>query len=219
VDAALWLARSVGPPLLRGLAASLRFQEIGPGGIPAARLHETSQALYVLWHAHLLALTLRHADEDFAVIVSRHRDGEIISRMIERLGYLPVRGSSTRGGAAALRELLRAAALGHPMAITTDGPRGPARWCKPGAIQAASITGRPLIAVAGVPRRAWRFRSWDAFLLPAPGTTVFVTYGEPIFVPPDVSREALPDWQETVTAAQNRAAEICRRAAAEGTGR
>lgn len=213
MDVTLWLARHGGPKLLRGLRASLRFREIAKDGTPAPVQHQTQRGLYVLWHAQLLSLTLRHADGGFAALVSRHRDGEIISRMIEGLGYRPVRGSSTRGGAAALRDLVRAAGEGHPLAITTDGPRGPARQCKPGAIQAASITGLPLIPVAGIPRRAWRFHSWDEFLLPVPGSTVFISYGDPIPVPPDVSREALAGWQKRVTQAQDGATSLCWRAA------
>jgi lysophospholipid acyltransferase (LPLAT)-like uncharacterized protein len=174
-------------------------------------------AIHALWHAQLLPLALRHRNENVAVMVSRHRDGEIISRAIEGLGYRPVRGSSTRGGAAALRELARAASEGHPLSITTDGPRGPARQCKPGVIQAASITGLPIVPCAAAPVRTWIFRGWDDFLMPKPGTVVYIAYGQPIEIPPQVSREAFPEWQRRVTRALDEATRACTEAAG-GTG-
>jgi lysophospholipid acyltransferase (LPLAT)-like uncharacterized protein len=163
-----------------------------------------------------LPLTLRHRDENLAVIVSRHRDGEIISRMIEGIGYRPVRGSSTRGGAVALREFTRAAEDGHPLAITTDGPRGPARECKPGVIQAASLTRLPIVPLGAAAAKAWRFRSWDEFLLPRPGSVVYVTYGEPILVPADLERPELAGWQDRLTHELNEATRICEEALAHG---
>jgi lysophospholipid acyltransferase (LPLAT)-like uncharacterized protein len=155
-------------------------------------------AIHALWHAQLLPLALRHRNENVAVIVSRHRDGE-------------------RGGAAALRELARAASEGHPLSITTDGPRGPARQCKPGVIQAASITGLPIVPCAAAPVRTWIFRGWDDFLMPKPGTVVYIAYGQPIEIPPQVSREAFPEWQRRVTRALDEATRACTEAAG-GTG-
>lgn len=215
----LWAARYLGPSLLRALSASWRYRELGVDGNPVSTRYRAGSAIYALWHAQLLPLTLRHMDENLAVIISRHRDGEIISRMIIPLGYRPIRGSSTRGGATALREFTEAAADGHPLAITTDGPRGPARRCKPGAIRAASAIGWPIVPSAAVPARAWRFRSWDEFQLPKPGSIVYVTYGDPITVPPGLGKENLQHWQDTVGAAIDAAASICERALTENVGR
>lgn len=213
MDPALLLARYAGPPLLGALATSWRFRELAEDGSPAHPSHRVRSAIYVVWHAQLLPLTLRHRGQGFAVIVSRHRDGEIISRIIERMGFRAIRGSSTRGGAAALLEFTRASGGGGPLAITTDGPQGPARRCKPGAIQAAALTGLPIVPAAAAPVHAWRFGSWDEFMIPRPGTRVFLNYGSPLTVPRDLARSDLPRWQDIVTEAQNRASRVCEDAA------
>lgn len=215
LDPALWGARYVGPTFLRGLRASWRYRELGADARPVDTRYRAGSAIYALWHAQLLPLALRHLNENLAVIISQHRDGEIISRMIIPLGYRPIRGSSTRGGAAALREFKQAASEGHPLAITTDGPRGPARRCKPGAIRAASEIGWPIVPIAAASTRAWHFRSWDEFQLPKPGSIVYVTYGEPIDIPPDIGRQDLEGWQSRVGAAIDEATRICERALGE----
>ena len=210
LDLTLWAAGHIGPSLLRGLAASWRYRELTTVGHPSMSRYRAGSAIYALWHAQLLPLALRHMNENLAVIISQHRDGEIISRMIIPLGFRPIRGSSTRGGAAALREFTDAAVEGHPLAITTDGPRGPARQCKPGAVRAASALGWPIVPVAAVPAKAWSFSSWDEFLLPKPGSVVYVTYGEPIEVPPGLEKDELQPWQDRVGLEIDRATDLCR---------
>lgn len=202
--------------LLRALAASWRYRELDVHGRPATTRTRADSAIYALWHAQLLPLTLRHMHQNLAVMISRHRDGEIISRMIIPLGYRPIRGSSTRGGSAALREFADAAREGHPLAITTDGPTGPARRCKPGAALAASELGWPIVPAAAAPTRAWRFRSWDEFLLPKPGSVIYVTYGSPIVVPPGLDRTHVADWQARIGEAIDAATAICESAVQRG---
>jgi len=163
----------VGPPVLRALARSWSFTELnpadgsrGPLGPPVRRV---AQELYVLWHQQLLMLTLRHRDQDIAVMISRSRDGDVASRIVERLGFRIVRGSSSRGGAVGLREMIEAAAEGHPLALTVDGPRGPARNCKPGAVMVATRADVPIIPTVASPDRARDLNSWDRLLLPVIG--------------------------------------------------
>jgi hypothetical protein len=175
--------------------------------------HRIGPGIYALWHAQQLPLTLRHRNENVAVIISQSRDGELITRVVERIGYRAIRGSTTRGGSGALRELTRAGAEGHPLAITTDGPQGPARECKPGAVIAAARTGLPIIPTAAAAVRAWRFNSWDRFMVPKPGSIVYTTYGEPIVIPADVDGAVTAAWQESVTEALNRATSVCEEAA------
>lgn len=219
MDPALLLARALGPTLLVALSRTWRFRQLEADGQPAAQRHRIGRGIYALWHAQQLPLTLWHRNENVAVIISQSRDGEIISRIVERIGYRAIRGSSTRGGTRALRELTRAAAEGHPLAITTDGPQGPARECKPGVVLAAARTGLPIIPTAAAAVRAWRFRSWDRFMVPKPGSIVYVTYGEPISVPEDIEGAATRVWQDRVAEALNCATTVCEEAAHElGTG-
>lgn len=214
VDFALLAAKHVGPGFLVGLGRSWRFREVDASGRPATGRHRAGKGIYALWHAQQLPLTLRHRTENIAVIVSQHRDGEIISRMVEGIGYRTIRGSSTRGGSAALHEFSRAAAEGHSLAITTDGPQGPPRMCKPGAVLAAARTGLPIVPVAAAAVHAWTFNSWDRFFIPKPGSIVYLSYGEPIQVPPNISGDAVAQWRARVTDAQNEATAVCERVAA-----
>lgn len=171
----------VGGALVRALFRSVRF-DVG-GDEALNRLRREGQAvIFVLWHGQLLPLTYHHRDEGVTVLVSEHADGEYITRIIRRLGYQTARGSSTRGGAAGLRGLLRAAQTGRDLAITADGPRGPSRKVKLGALTAAKITGLPLVPVAASSSRAWILDSWDRFLVPRPFSTLRIRYGEPVYV-------------------------------------
>ena len=214
VDFALLAARHLGPGFLVGLGRSWRFRELDPAGRAAHGRYRAGAGIYALWHAQQLPLTLRHRTENVAVIVSQHRDGEIISRMVEGIGYRTIRGSSTRGGSKALHEFARAASEGHSLAITTDGPQGPLGKCKPGAVLAAARTGLPIVPAAAAAVHAWTFDSWDRFFIPKPGSIVYLTYGDPIHVPPDLTSESTAAWQARVTEAQNEATAVCARAVA-----
>jgi len=218
VDATLIAARYIGPTFLRTLCRSWRFRLLDTDGRRVDTRPRAARGIYALWHSQQLALTLGHRDQNIAVIVSRHRDGEIISRMVEGIGFRTIRGSSTRGGSPALREFIRAAAEGHPLAITTDGPQGPARRCKPGAVLASARTGLSIVPVAAAASRVWRVNSWDEFIVPKPGSVVYLSYGEPIPVPADIAREALADWQDRVTKAQNAASTVCENAVTRALG-
>ena len=214
-DPTLMAAAHLGPHFLTALGRSWRFRQVDSKGYPDHTRYRAGAAIYALWHSQQLALTLRHRGEGIAVIVSQHRDGEIISRMVQGIGYRTIRGSSTRGGSAALHEFVRAASEGHPLAITTDGPQGPARQCKPGAIVAASRTGLPIVPAAAAPVRAWTFDSWDRFCVPKPGSIVYLTYGDPIVVPSDLAAESVADWQIRSALAQQKATEVVEKAAAK----
>lgn len=145
--------------------------------------------IFVCWHAQLLPLVHYHRGEGIVVLVSEHGDGEYISRVIERLGYSTSRGSSTRGGTKGLKALIRAARAGHDLAITPDGPQGPARRFKPGALMAAQLTGAPIIPVAAGASSAWHANSWDRFMVPRPLSRIRLEYGESLRVPRDATEE------------------------------
>jgi lysophospholipid acyltransferase (LPLAT)-like uncharacterized protein len=219
VDLTLVAATHIGPAFLIALGRSWRFRHIDSSGDPVQIRYHAGAGIYALWHSQQLPLTLRHRAENIAVIISQHRDGEIISRMVEGIGYRTIRGSSTRGGSEALGEFKRAGTEGHPLAITTDGPQGPPRQCKPGAILAAARTGLPIIPAAAAAERAWTFDSWDRFSVPKPGSIVYLTYGDPLIVPSDLDDESVADWQARVTRAQNRAASVCEDAVARARKR
>lgn len=168
--------------LVRSLFTSTRFRVEGEG--PFLRLREAGQpVILVCWHGHLLPLIYHHRGRGMSVLVSEHKDGEYITRIMMGLGFEAARGSSTRGGAAGLKGLVRAARNGKDIAITPDGPRGPRHHFKWGALQAARLTGLPIIPCAAAASRSWVFGSWDRFVLPKPFSTIRIVYGSPHFVP------------------------------------
>jgi len=154
--------------------------------------------IFALWHSRLLALTWLHRHRDAGVLISRHRDGELIARVVRRLGYHTPRGSSTRGGEAGTLEMLRLARAGHLIAFTPDGPRGPAEKVKDGVVWLASRSGLPVVPAAAASRPEWRMRSWDGFRVPRPFARVVVGYGAPVRVPPDLDEAGLAHWRSVI---------------------
>jgi len=184
----VWTVRA-GVLLLRtlGLTWRLRFvnEEVGqPFRAGGAR------CVFALWHGGLLPLMWAHRDRGARVLISEHRDGELIARVCQALGFGTVRGSTSRGAARALIQLTRALEAGFPVAVTPDGPRGPARQFAPGALIASQRAGVPILPVGVAASRAWRLRSWDRFLIPKPFARVIVAYGTPTVASGESAREA-----------------------------
>ena len=175
--ASLWWVGLLGAGLTRCLGCTWRTRITGQV--------EVGPRIYALLHGNLLlpAFPLRHSRA--VVMISRHRDGEFIARVVERLGFTTVRGSSTRGGAAAIHEFVRDFPA-RPWVVTPDGPKGPRGAVKPGLVRLAAATGRCIQPLVGAARPAKVFASWDRFVLPLPFARVVVHFGEPMAVPPDV---------------------------------
>lgn len=182
----------IGVALLRLLAATWRVEYVGEDAW-RTRAAAGQGAVLALWHGQLFPLTWAVRRRGIQVVVSEHRDGEVIARILERLGYGLIRGSSTRGGARALAEMVRALKDGHTVAITPDGPKGPARRFTPGAAVAAQRSATPVIALYAHASRAWHLRSWDRFMIPKPFARVRVHFGEPTFVRGATPAEAEAD--------------------------
>lgn len=143
---------------------------------------EGRRFILAFWHRHLLLMPYSYRGSRISVLVSQSKDGELIARTVARLGIDSSRGSSSRGGIAGMRSLLRKAAEGWDIAFTPDGPRGPLREVQPGVILAAAATGLPIQPVAIAASRAKLLRSWDRFMVPLPFSTVHFVYGEPLVV-------------------------------------
>jgi lysophospholipid acyltransferase (LPLAT)-like uncharacterized protein len=196
MNPAIW----AGALLVRVLGATWRIERVGLAEYDR-RLDQGERCIFAFWHARLLPLVYTHRRRGIAVLVSQHQDGELIARIIERLGFATARGSSTRGGGKGAREMIELAEQSRLLAITPDGPRGPAERVKPGLVYLASTTGLPVVPVATSSDRAWVFRSWDRFRVPMPFARVVVAYGAPIAVPPDLDREGDQSWRERVEGA------------------
>lgn len=156
------------------------------------RLPPEERYIYVFWHENLLLPACLYARQDCCALISKHADGQLIAEACKHLGFRTIRGSAGRqGGVEAAREILRLGQGGHHIGITPDGPRGPRRQAQAGAVYLASRTGLAIIPVGIGYHKPWRLRSWDRFAVPRPWSDAAVVTGEPIFVPPDLDREAM----------------------------
>jgi lysophospholipid acyltransferase (LPLAT)-like uncharacterized protein len=179
-------AACVAPLLIRGLVGSCRATLGNAHLLDEARRGEPF--IGVVWHEHLIYLANVFRGTGFAVLVSRSRDGEIGTRIAHRLGLRTVRGSSSRGGEDALGEIVDLAQNGMTVAFIADGPRGPRREMKLGAVMAAKLSGRPIVPISCAMRRSVRLNSWDRMQVPLPFTRIVSWAGEPMPVPADASR-------------------------------
>ena len=178
------------------LGITLRYRDVcEPGATPGYDI--PPPAVYAFWHRCLLAGAWRFRNYGLTILISRSFDGELIARTVERLGFVAIRGSSSRDGAPGLRNMQRAYLAGHYCAITADGPRGPAMVAKPGVTQLASLACTTVRAFYAHPDRAWQLRSWDRFLIPKPFSRVTIAW----------TRPALPDLP-SVQAALDRSVEL-----------
>ena len=146
--------------------------------------------LFALWHGRMLVPIQRHRRQGIVTMASQSKDGEIIARWLGRNGYVVVRGSTTRGGSEALRQMVRLVRSGRHAALTVDGPKGPPRVVQPGVVQLARLTGAWILPITASCAQPKFLRSWDRFLLPLPFSRNVVVYGEPLAVPESASEEA-----------------------------
>ncbi|MHC4661060.1 MAG: lysophospholipid acyltransferase family protein [Planctomycetota bacterium] len=151
--------------------------------------------IYTLWHGRLLPLAYTHRRRRVTMLVSEHGDGEFIAQIIKRLGYRLVRGSSTRGWIRAAKQIV-SEAKEYDLGITPDGPKGPRHIMQAGAIYIAMKTGNPLVPITASASFAWAVKSWDRFLVPYPGASVLVRWGEPYYVPPALDSEGIETHRE-----------------------
>lgn len=166
--------------ILLGLSWRIEYlrPSCGRSGRPRGR-----PVLYSFWHGRQLPLIFTHRREGVTVLVSSHRDGEHVARVLEALGFPTVRGSTTRGGAEAMKSMAAALRRGADCAITPDGPRGPAFEARPGISHIARLAGRPVVPMgtSGTPSAV--FKSWDRFRLPLPFCRMVVVEGAPMRPP------------------------------------
>jgi len=142
----LFIVPRVAALLTRLIRAVTRIRRENAGAIREA---ESRGEPYILafWHGRLFLMPYAYPGRRIAILISEHRDGEFISRTMNRFGFQTARGSTTRGGAAGLKEIVRKIRSGCDAAFTPDGPRGPARVAQPGVITAARLSGAPIIPV------------------------------------------------------------------------
>jgi len=206
----LWLISWAGYLLIRWLCPTLRFQVVreencqsdgwgAPGGI------------WCFWHRCVIPAGYRFRGKQVAVMISRSFDGEYIARILRRLGYRPVRGSSSRGAVGALIGMRRELEDCHPAVFTIDGPRGPRYVAKPGPVMLAKKTGQSISCFYIAVERAWILNSWDRMIIPKPFSRACAYFSSPMPVPDDASEERMAalhkQMQETLERCRLRAEE------------
>lgn len=171
------------------LGATLRVRHVRSATIDA---YNAAGRRYILsfWHAHLLLMLRSRFAHPIGVISSKSKDGDISAGVFKYYGVECVRGSSSKGGSGALRELIRMARRGRNIVFTPDGPRGPARVLKLGVVSAAQATGLPVIPVAFAASRRKMLSSWDRMVVPYPFARAIFLYGEPMEIPRDADVNA-----------------------------
>jgi len=137
--------------------------------------------------AFFYSFVFTHKFMNITAIASQSKDGDLGAYLLNKYGFIPVRGSSSRGGTKALLQAKGYVNHGHDIVITVDGPRGPRFDVKPGAIYLAKIAHVLILPVMFQIDRFIAFNSWDRFIVPLPFTTVTAIYGEPILL--NTSRE------------------------------
>lgn len=180
--------------LIRTLRRTLRLTWENDGVV--RELHRAGRPyVHAFFHDQLLLMTYSYLGQSYgrtlAVLSSRHRDGEYVSRTLERFGHLMVRGSTGRGGAAALVEMIRHLRAGRDAAFATDGPRGPRHRVQVGVVEAARLGRAPIVPVAFAASRGSRLRSWDRFFVPQPFARGVFVYGDPISVEARADRDTM----------------------------
>ncbi|HSD50242.1 MAG TPA: lysophospholipid acyltransferase family protein [Candidatus Methylomirabilis sp.] len=188
-----WLASL----LLRAVAATLRRTDIGREHVDEC-LGRGERAIVAFWHGRLLMMPFAYPGQPVTLLISQHRDGEYITRVARWLGFRVVRGSATRGGAVAFKQLIQALRDGWHVVITPDGPKGPRQQVKSGIIELARLTGMPILPVAFGAWPRTMVKSWDHFLVPHPFGRGIYVWGEPIYVPASADKVAVEKFQSVL---------------------
>ena len=183
--------------LIRCLSSTFRLRIIDPKNFLTR--DRVDPVIYAFWHNRLIGtspLAKRYGREKIAVLISRSRDGEYIAAIIEAFGFSTIRGSSSKDGAKAIREIREFITDQHgSIAVTPDGPRGPKYRVQAGAIWIASRTDTPIVPVSVNTKSHWRLNSWDRTQIPKPFTKTEFIIGDPIRVDEDLDSDKKKMYQ------------------------
>ncbi len=162
------------------------------GNIPEGLWNEGRPFVACFWHGRLLMMSYCwRRDIPVTILISQHRDGRLIGDTVSHFGAKSVAGSTTRGGGAALRGLLRILKAGECVGIIPDGPHGPRMRASGGVVSVARLAGVPIVPLTYSSRRRRLLPTWDRFLLPLPFGRRVAVWGEPIEVPRDADAETV----------------------------
>lgn len=166
-------------------------------------------AVYATWHQRMSYHFHYLGKHRLTVMISQSRDGEYAARVAAWLGFKNVRGSSTRGGSHALKDIIQKLREGAVGGMLADGPQGPARVAKFGSVIMARDAGVPLISVQWAADRCWVLNSWDRFLVPKPFARIAIHHGQPIWIPREAKGKELDSYRLLFEETMNQGAKWC----------
>lgn len=196
-----------GPFLLRRLSRTWKVTILGAENLEAAR-GKGGGRLLAMWHGRMLLGLAHYGNQEWHVLVSGSQDGDISHALLEGFRYRVIRGSTSRGGARALREMLAVLERGAELVITPDGPRGPRHSMNPGLAWMARATGYAVLPCGFACDRGWYAKSWDRFTLPKPGAQVAIVFADPVRVVRAASPADLEAATESIRAGMMRAEQL-----------
>lgn len=180
---AAWFTGSCGAYLLHALICLIyRTMRVSIVGQETYRnlCQNENGVIGVFWHGRMFLMSFLYPGKSISLLISAHRDGEIIANVMKLFGHSLVRGSSKKGGSAALREMLKLLKSGSDLGITPDGPKGPAEVVKPGVAEVARLSGKYIIPTAFSAKPCIRATSWDRFMIPLPFSRAVLYAGTPL---------------------------------------
>jgi lysophospholipid acyltransferase (LPLAT)-like uncharacterized protein len=199
ISNAVFLAiRFIGPTL----RIAVSFEDGAPDNL------ESRPIIGAFWHRCVFTATYAWQNLNLRVMTSRSFDGEYIARIIEKFGFVAVRGSSSRGGSRALLEMKREIDAGWAVAFTIDGPRGPIYVAKPGPVWLARSTGAPIIPFFIALENAWVLKTWDRFMIPKPFSRALMRVSRNVVIPSEAGDAGMDAFHKEMQAALDRAREF-----------
>lgn len=194
-----WLIARVATWLLRLLFLTVRVEHhsVAPEGTPYRKPKLAQRYCFCLWHDAIIVCVYSLKTWFLGGLISRHQDGTYLAHAAKLAGITPVRGSASRGGAQATRQLIDQPHL-H-VCITPDGPRGPRREMKDGIVYLASRTNRPVVPNTVIGTNCWHIPGgWSDMLLPKPFSRILLIAGTPIPIPEDSTREQISEYADRI---------------------
>jgi lysophospholipid acyltransferase (LPLAT)-like uncharacterized protein len=190
------LVAALGPSLaywvIKFLTWTMRFEEVN-AGILQEFLEKGTPFIGTFWHGRLLMMPLIYRGKKLSILVSPHRDGQIVGKVLQRFGFHTIPGSTYRRGFGAFKQMVKALQNESDIVVVPDGPRGPRQQVQIGVIELAKRTGRPIVPVTFGASRGIFFKTWDRFLLPYPFSKGVYIYGDPVYVNPHGDRVHLEE--------------------------
>ena len=170
------------------------YWQVEGGQIPAAFWRDDKPFILAFWHGRIMMMPYCwRRDKAINMLISQHKDGQFIARTVAHFGIDTVAGSSSKGGSAALRSMLRSLKQGQSVGITPDGPRGPRMRASDGIVHVARLSGVPVIPCGFSAKRRKLLGSWDRFTVAFPFSRGIFVWGEPVRVPSDATPEQLEE--------------------------